>query len=88
MNRSLPNVILGGYGIVTGGATARPEGATHTEMNVDSVADMINRAGSIIITPGNLFFVLINANSVIGICMYEVLEQLCGFLYFNNKKRI
>lgn len=51
MNRSLPNVILGGYG-VTGSGSARPEGATHTEMNVDSVADLVHRASSIIITPG------------------------------------
>ncbi|XP_052737342.1 NAD(P) transhydrogenase, mitochondrial isoform X2 [Bicyclus anynana] len=51
MNRSLPNVILGGYGIV-GSGSARPAGATHTELNVDSVADLIHRASSIIITPG------------------------------------
>ncbi|CAH2237452.1 jg12786 [Pararge aegeria aegeria] len=51
MNRSLPNVILGGYGMVTSGS-ARPSGATHTELNVDSVADLIHRASSIIITPG------------------------------------
>ncbi|XP_045760567.1 NAD(P) transhydrogenase, mitochondrial-like isoform X2 [Maniola jurtina] len=51
MNRSLPNVILGGYGVITGGS-ARPAGATHTELNVDSVADLIERASSIIITPG------------------------------------
>ncbi|KAG6462078.1 hypothetical protein O3G_MSEX013045 [Manduca sexta] len=51
MNRSLPNVILGGYGVTSGG-TARPAGATHTELNVDSVADLIYRASNIIITPG------------------------------------
>jgi H+-translocating NAD(P) transhydrogenase len=51
MNRSLPNVILGGYGVTSGGS-ARPEGATHTELNVDSVADLIHRASNIIITPG------------------------------------
>lgn len=54
MNRSLPNVILGGYGVATGG-TARPAGATHTELNVDSVADLIYRAANIIITPGNYY---------------------------------
>lgn len=53
MNRSLPNVILGGYGVTSSG-TALPSGATHTELNVDSVADLIHRAGNIIITPGNL----------------------------------
>ncbi|CAH2068747.1 unnamed protein product, partial [Iphiclides podalirius] len=51
MNRSLPNVILGGYGVTAGGS-ARPAGASHTELNVDSVADLIHRASSIIITPG------------------------------------
>ncbi|XP_072935916.1 NAD(P) transhydrogenase, mitochondrial [Epargyreus clarus] len=51
MNRSLANVILGGYGVVSGGS-ARPAGATHTELNVDSVADLIHRASNIIITPG------------------------------------
>lgn len=52
MNRSLPNVILGGYGITTTGTSARPEGSTHTELNVDSVADLIHKSNSIIITPG------------------------------------
>lgn len=57
MNRSLPNVILGGYGITTTGSSARPEGATHTEFNVDTVADLIHKSNSIIITPGmNSFF--------------------------------
>lgn len=51
MNRSLPNVILGGYGVTTGGS-ARPTDATHTELNVDSVAELIHRASNIIITPG------------------------------------
>ncbi|XP_052753684.1 NAD(P) transhydrogenase, mitochondrial-like [Galleria mellonella] len=51
MNRSLPNVILGGYGVTTGGS-AKPANATHTELNVDSVADLIYRASNIIITPG------------------------------------
>ncbi|KAL4715246.1 hypothetical protein ACJJTC_007828 [Scirpophaga incertulas] len=51
MNRSLPNVILGGYGVTSGGSL-RPTGATHTELNVDSVADLIHRASNIIITPG------------------------------------
>lgn len=51
MNRSLPNVILGGYGVTSSGS-ARPAGATHTEVNVDSAADLIHRASNIIITPG------------------------------------
>ncbi|XP_063373910.1 NAD(P) transhydrogenase, mitochondrial-like [Cydia amplana] len=51
MNRSLANVILGGYGVTSGGS-ARPAGAAHTELSVDSVADLIARASNIIITPG------------------------------------
>lgn len=51
MNRSLPNVILGGYGVTSSGS-ARPAGATHTEVNVDSAAELIHRASNIIITPG------------------------------------
>ncbi|XP_048006335.1 NAD(P) transhydrogenase, mitochondrial-like [Leguminivora glycinivorella] len=51
MNRSLPNVILGGYGVTSSGS-ARPAGAAHSELNVDSVADLIARASNIIITPG------------------------------------
>lgn len=53
MNRSLPNVILGGYGVASPGASKLAAGATHTELNVDSVADLITRAANIIITPGN-----------------------------------
>lgn len=71
MNRSLPNVILGGYGVTTGGS-ARPAGATHTELNVDSVADLIHRASSIIITPGILF---INFYSLIRITIYLLLTS-------------
>ncbi|XP_041974230.1 NAD(P) transhydrogenase, mitochondrial [Aricia agestis] len=51
MNRSLPNVILGGYGVTSSGSAKRTD-ATHTEMNVDTVADLIHHASSIIITPG------------------------------------
>lgn len=71
MNRSLPNVILGGYGVTTGGS-ARPAGATHTEFNVDSVADLIHRASSIIITPGILF---INFYSLTRITIYLLLTS-------------
>lgn len=53
MNRSLPNVILGGYGTSSTG-TGKPMeiSGTHTEANVDSVAEMIQNAKNIIITPG------------------------------------
>lgn len=53
MNRSLPNVILGGYGTSsTGGGKPMEIIGTHTEVNVDSVAEMIQAAKNIVITPG------------------------------------
>ncbi|XP_058814012.1 NAD(P) transhydrogenase, mitochondrial-like [Topomyia yanbarensis] len=53
MNRSLPNVILGGYGTTStaGGKPAEIVG-THTEVNVDGVVEMIRNSKNIIITPG------------------------------------
>lgn len=53
MNRSLPNVILGGFGTTStaGGKPAEIVG-THSEVNVDGVADMIKNSKNIIITPG------------------------------------
>ncbi|XP_053699405.1 NAD(P) transhydrogenase, mitochondrial-like [Sabethes cyaneus] len=53
MNRSLPNVILGGYGTSsTGGGKPAEIVGTHTEVNVDGVVEMIRNAKNIIITPG------------------------------------
>lgn len=53
MNRSLPNVILGGYGTSsTAGGKPLEIVGTHTEVNVDAVSDMIKNAKNIIITPG------------------------------------
>ncbi|GAA6083689.1 NAD(P) transhydrogenase, mitochondrial-like, partial [Tachysurus ichikawai] len=53
MNRSLPNVILGGYGTTSmaGGKPMEIIG-THTEVNLDQVVEMIREANTIIITPG------------------------------------
>ncbi len=53
MNRSLPNVILGGYGTSSTG-TGKPMEitGTHTEVNVDQSVDLIKEAQTIIITPG------------------------------------
>lgn len=53
MNRSLANVILGGYGTSSTG-TGKPMEitGTHTEVNVDQTVDMIKEAHNIIITPG------------------------------------
>lgn len=53
MNRSLPNVILGGYGTSsTKGGKPMEITGTHTEVSVDNVAEMISNAKNIIITPG------------------------------------
>lgn len=53
MNRSLPNVILGGYGTTsTAGGKPQEIVGTHTEVNVDNVVEMIGNAKNIIITPG------------------------------------
>ncbi|KAM6943038.1 NAD(P) transhydrogenase, mitochondrial [Xenentodon cancila] len=53
MNRSLPNVILGGYGTTsTAGGKPMEIVGTHTEVNVDQTVDIIKEANSIIITPG------------------------------------
>lgn len=57
MNRSLPNVILGGYGTTStlGGKPMEIVG-THTEVNVDQTIDIIKEANNIIITPGTHCF--------------------------------
>ncbi|XP_050309949.1 NAD(P) transhydrogenase, mitochondrial-like [Anthonomus grandis grandis] len=53
MNRSLPNVILGGYGTSSTG-TGKPMEitGTHTEINLDGAVDSIKNARNIIIVPG------------------------------------
>lgn len=53
MNRSLPNVILGGYGTSsTGTGKAMEITGTHTEVNVDQTVEMIDEANNIMIVPG------------------------------------
>ncbi|XP_033726435.1 NAD(P) transhydrogenase, mitochondrial-like [Pecten maximus] len=53
MNRSLTSVILGGYGtLATGGGKPMEITGEHTEINVDSAAELITQARNIIITPG------------------------------------
>ncbi|CAG2122777.1 unnamed protein product, partial [Medioppia subpectinata] len=51
MNRSLPNVILGGFGTAPTGPAMAITG-THTEWNVDQSVEAITEAKNIIITPG------------------------------------
>ncbi|XP_065163521.1 NAD(P) transhydrogenase, mitochondrial-like [Atheta coriaria] len=53
MNRSLPNVIMGGFGTSsTGGGKPMEITGTHTEVNVDGAVEMIKNARNIIIVPG------------------------------------
>ncbi|KAI2804265.1 hypothetical protein BLOT_003244 [Blomia tropicalis] len=51
MNRSLPNVILGGFG-QTASNSAMVVSGTHTEWNVDQSVEAIRDAKNIVITPG------------------------------------
>lgn len=51
MNRSLANVITGGFGQVAPGSAAAVTG-THTEWNVDQSVEAIRDAKNIVITPG------------------------------------
>ena len=53
MNRSLPNVILGGYGTTSTG-TGKPMEitGTHTETDVAQTVEMMANAKNIIIVPG------------------------------------
>ena len=53
MNRSLPNVILGGYGTSSyaGGKAMKIEGI-HKEIKINETVDMINEANNILIVPG------------------------------------
>lgn len=53
MNRSLPNVILGGYGTSSTGSGKPMEiTGTHTEINIDTAVESIKNAKNIIIVPG------------------------------------
>lgn len=53
MNRSLPNVILGGFGTSsTGGGEAMAITGTHTEIFTDEVCDALVNAKNVIIVPG------------------------------------
>ena len=57
MNRSLANVILGGYGTSSTGSGKPMEiTGTHTETNVDETIQMIQESENIIIVPGRRSF--------------------------------
>lgn len=64
MNRSLPNVILGGYGTSsTAGGKPMEIVGTHTEVNMDQTIDIIKEANNIIITPGSMVDFLTNLST-------------------------
>ena len=50
MNRSLPNVILGGFGTPSG--KPKEITGTHTEVSIEGTAEIIRDAKNIIIVPG------------------------------------
>lgn len=53
MNRSLANVLFGGYGTLsTGTGTREKIEGTHTEINADGAVEMLTGAKNVIITPG------------------------------------
>lgn len=52
MNRSLPNVIFGGFGTANPAASAAKITGTHTEINVDEAVEVITSAKNIVIVPG------------------------------------
>ena len=53
MNRSLPNVILGGYGTSsTGTGKAMEITGTATEINPDGTVELLTQANNIMIVPG------------------------------------
>jgi NAD/NADP transhydrogenase beta subunit len=53
MNRSLPNVILGGYGTSSTGTGEKMKiTGVHTETNLDQTAEMLTQAKNVIIVPG------------------------------------
>ena len=52
MNRSLPNVILGGFGQTAPNGAATVVSGTHTEWGVDQSLEAIREAKNIVITPG------------------------------------
>ena len=52
MNRSLPSVILGGFGVAPGATVERDESLVHTEMDPAGVAGMLDDAERVLVVPG------------------------------------
>merc|ERR1712070_1157417 len=51
MNRSLPNVILGGFG-TAGGTVQTNEGLVHTEIDIPGTVQALKDADQVVIVPG------------------------------------
>jgi NAD(P) transhydrogenase len=52
MNRSLSNVILGGFGTESGVVAVQEEGLTHKEIDIDGTVSSLLDAESVVIVPG------------------------------------
>jgi len=66
MNRSLPAVILGGFGVEQG-AVQTAEGLVHTEIDASGAVDALQAADRVVITPGYGLAVAGAAPAVAGI---------------------
>lgn len=77
MNRSLTNVILGGYGTKsTKGGKPMEITGTHTEIAVDEAVELITEAKNIIITPGY------------GLCVAKAQYPIAEMVSYLKKKGI
>lgn len=75
MNRSLPNVILGGYGTSsTGKGKPMVITGTHTEINVEDTINLVKDAKDIIIVPGY------------GLCVAKAQYPIAEFVDILRKK--
>ena len=77
MNRSLTNVILGGYGTkATGTGKPMEITGTHTEILADEAVEMITESKNIIITPGY------------GLCVAKAQYPIAEMVSYLKKKGI
>jgi NAD/NADP transhydrogenase beta subunit len=83
MNRSLINVIMGGFGTSSTG-TGKPKEitGTHTEVNVDGAVEHIMNAKNIIITPGTYSWCA--AIQVLHDCKRDISMQIVYVLHVSK----
>lgn len=80
MNRSLANVILGGYGTTsTAGGKPMEITGTHTEINLENAVEMIKEANNIIITPGKRENIMWDSRNVtrLWIILFSIVSGGC-----------